>query len=172
MVYGDYKRQREIFPATPFLFLQNRNSNPEWTDDGFVVWNTEAVNTQDFKYKLNEEKIFILTTGFYEIIYELSFFIESDAGGAVDFVIYRNLGRMDGSQTYKSGDIASGTVTCHYYLSLNKGDYIRLARFVHGVNTTIYIIQNAMRLIIKFLPNQGWNNLHAGAENYRGGTSR
>jgi len=173
MPYGDRNRPREIFPATPFLFLQERDSVLSWSSNVSFIWNTESVNTSDFEYKLGETKIFILTPGFYEIIYETTVYLYSGSLDYVIFALYQNGVLMKGSSS-RAGLIDSrySCITAHYYSYLNKGDYIQLGSTVGSGGGTVKTSLNTTRFIIKFMPQQGWDNSHGGAENYRGGVAR
>lgn len=173
MPYGDRNRPREVSPATPFLFLQERESVLAWNTDAALIWNTESVNTSDFEYKTGKSKIFILTSGFYEIIYETTVYLYS---GTLDFVVfglYQNSNLMKGSSSV-AGLIDSRytCITTHYYTYLNKGDYIQLYSVVGNGGGTVRTSLNTTRFIIKFMPQQGWNNSQAGMENYKGGVAR
>ena len=173
MPYGDRNRPREIFPATPFLFLQNRDTELQWNTDVVLIWNTEAVNTKDFKYEVGKSKIFILTSGYYEIIYNASVFLYSGSMTYIKFAIYQNSILLKGSDGYISfPDSYPSSVSVHYYTYLNAGDYLQLGSIVGTGGGTVRNKADSVRFIIKFLPAQGWNNSHAGAENYRGGVLR
>jgi len=173
MPYGDINRPREIFPATPFLFLQNRGSALEWSTDVAFIWNTEAVNTKDFLYKTGKSAIFILTSGFYEIIYELSVYLYSGSMNYVAFGIYQNGILMEGSASFaRFPNSLPQSVTTHYYRYLNSGDYLQLVCAVGAGGGTLRTMTDSVRFIIKFMPQQGWNNSCGGAENYRGEVMR
>lgn len=159
MPYGDYNRKREVFPATPFLFLQTRNQYLSWSANANFVWNTEAVNTSDFKYVLGESKIFILTSGYYEIIYEASVFLYSGAMTEVLFAIVKNGVAIEGSSTYATfANAYASSVTGHYYTYLNRGDYVQFRSYVGVGGGTIRTEEDTVRFIIKGMSMEGWNN--------------
>ena len=174
MPYGDRNRPREIFPATPFLFLQTRgNIELQWSTNVTFVWTDIAVNTQDFEYVPTKSKIFVLTSGYYEISYDLSVYLYS---GVLDYMymeVLQNSIRMQGSRTYASF-ATEGTFNLvgHYYTYLNKGDYIQLHSVVGTGGGVLRTKTESVRFIIKFVAQEGWNNSRGGATNYRGGVSR
>lgn len=173
MPYGDINRPREIFPATPFLFLQTRNIALEWSTSVALTWNIAAVNTKDFRYETGKSKIFILTSGYYEIIYEASVYLYSGSMNYISFAIYQNGVLMNGSASYVHfPDGNPSSVTTHYYTYLNSGDYLQLYSGIGAGGGTVRTMNHSVRFIIKFLPAQGWDNSHGGAENYRGGVLR
>jgi len=173
MPYGDRNREREIHPVTPFLFLQCRDTEQKWAANTFIVWNIESVNTKDFKYTKDTSKIFVLTSGYYEIGYNLSLYIDKDALTHTDMRILRNGVIMPGSMSSSSfPDQYPVTISAFYYAYLDRGDYLQLESVVGGGGGTISTLLGTVRFIIKFMPQQGWNNSRGGAENYRGGVSR
>ena len=173
MPYGDRNRPREIFPATPFLFLQNRDSELQWNTDVVFIWNTEAVNTSDFKYEIGKSKIFILTSGYYEIIYNLSVYLYSGSMTYVEFGIYQNGVLLAGSiGTISFPNSYPSSASANYYTYLNAGDYLQLGSAVGSGGGTLRTKADTVRFIIKFLPAKGWNNSHGGMENYKGGVMR
>lgn len=171
--YGDTNRPREIFPATPFLFLQTRDDVLQWSTDAALVWTIESVNTKDFQYKTGKSAIFILTSGYYEIIYELSVYLYSGAMDYTAFGVYQNGILMDGSASYTNfPDGHPSSVSAHFYSYLNNGDYLQLISAVGAGGGTLRTMQNSVRFIIKFMPAKGWDNSHGGTESYRGGVLR
>jgi len=170
MPYGDYNRPREVFPATPFLFLQERGSVLQWSANTTFNWNTKEVSTSDFIYKTEESKIFIRTSGYYEIIYELSVYLYS---GSMDYMfmgLYQNGNFMEGSRSYVH--FPDGHPQCmvgHHYRYLNAGDYLQLYSVVGAGGGTLRTKAETVRFIIKFLPQRGWNNSRGGKELDRGG---
>lgn len=173
MPYGDRNRPREIFPATPFLFLQERGYELQWSTNSTFTWNTVAVTTSDFEYKTTKSKIFILTSGYYEIIYELSVYLYSGSMNYMYMGVYQNGNFMDGSRSYIHFPNSSPSCMIgHYYAYLNAGDYLQLYSIVGTGGGTIRTKADTVRFVIKFLPQKGWDNSHGGAENYRGGVDR
>jgi len=163
MPYGDYNRQREPYPAIPFIFLQSRDLIFTWSTNTNLVWNVAAVKTSDFDYVINESKIFILTTGFYEIIYELSVLVDSGAMTYAAFSLYKNGSQMKGSESFTTfPDAYPSCVSAHYYAALNRGDYIELHTVVGAGGGTLGAMGNSVRLIIKGMPMEGWNNGRGG----------
>jgi len=157
MPFGDSNRPREIYPATPFLFLQNRGSSLSWSSNAAFTWNTEAINTQDFVYKTGKSKIFIRTSGFYEIIYELSVYLYSGSMTYTEFGVYQNGVLLDGSVgaiTFPNN--YPSAVSVHYYRYLNVGDYLQLISAVGAGGGTLSTLPDSVRFIIKFMPQKGW----------------
>ena len=174
MPYGDRGRPREIFPATPFLFLQTRDDILTWSTNSYFIWTVEATNTSDFHYKTTKSKIFILTSGYYEITYELSPYLYSGTMDYGTFYICKNGTMLDGSKCMVRLDTLQRPVcvSTHYYCYLNAGDYLQLRADVGAGGGTLRTVSHTVRFIIKFMPAHGWNNSRGGAINYRGGVSR
>lgn len=168
MPYGDYNRPREPHPATPFLFLQTRTLETTWDADFIFYWDIEAVNTQDFRYKTNETKIFILTAGYYEIIYELSVHLDYGAMSYAVFALYKNDAIIPGSEAWsRFPDDMPTSISAHYYTYLNRGDYLELYCHVGVGGGTLRAAQNSVRFIIKGMDMEGWNNNAGGKNNGR-----
>ena len=173
MPYGDYNRQREIFPVTPFLFLQVRGNYTEWSSNSCFVWTVAAVNTSDFRYKTGESKIFILTSGYYEIVYEMSVYLYSGAMAGMHVDIYHNGNIMPGSRAYAHfTNSYLEDMSGHYYSYFNAGDYIQLHSTVGAGGGTLRTAEHTVRLVIKFMAAKGWNNSSGGNANFRGGVMR
>lgn len=171
-------RNREIIPATPFLFLTDKTGYAmSWSVPVNLHWINEAINTSDFRYIEGKPKIEVLTPGYYEVIYEVSAYLKSGALNYCYFYMFRNADLIEGSFTFitmdgSEADQHPGSVTCHIYAYFDRGDVLVLIAHPGVGGGTVITIPNTVRMVLKFMPQRGWNNSHGGAVNYRGDVMR
>ena len=171
-------RRKEIHPSTPFLYLRDyEDLSLTFSTTVAFYWINEAVNTSDFKYVVGKRNIFVLTPGFYEIIYEMTCYLYSGDLDYVYFYLLKNDVLIPGSYTYitlngSANAQQPSSITCHVYVYCDRNDKIVLQGTPVGTSGVVYTKPSCGRLMIKFMAQHGWNNSAGGAKSYIGGVMR
>lgn len=177
---GTRDRHRTAKTAIPCIFLIQEAEDTSFNDE-FHTWDTIEFNTPNFEYTVNTDRVFIQRCeGYYEIIFQCSYNLSREETNRVFDSIYVNGSAIDGgkcittygkvwSQDAQGYNWIDGNNNIHVIYYLKPGDYIQVY-----ANTTYQTDRQAdtCRLIIKFLPMQGWDNSAGGREEYKGGVSR
>ena len=171
-------RNRTLTPVIPSIFLTDTDGEQVFSTVGeFHTWDTVVLKTSDFHYIVDGNRVQINRQGggFYEISFEVSW-KTTQILRQIWTDLYANGAKLVNSHahTYVTG--ASGQPTyrdqhiIHYIVYLNYGDYVQVKSQSSGSNVTTD--PESSRLIIKFIPIQGWDNNSGGKESYRGGVLR
>ena len=160
----------DLTPAIPYLFLYDKGGQQQIKYSGgtFLTWDTVKIKTSHFHYNKNDDRIIFNsnTSGFYKITFNCSY---TDNQGAevktVNASIYKNGSELEGSKIYRDQ-----THSIEYVAYLQKNDYIQI--YAHAQGNYAYTYAETSRLIIEFIPMQGWNNSSGGRSEYKGGVMR
>jgi hypothetical protein len=170
-----YREQNnEITPAVPTLFLYDTGEQSFTSAGEFHIWDTIKIKTSGFHYVADENKITLLTntSGLFMLEYDCSFYtVANDTDVIVTTDLYKNGALQDGG-TIKSTVSGTGTPvtrtcqTMHYIIYLKKDDYIQI-KTTTSANTAIQS-GDTSRLLITFLPMNGYDNGKAGRIQFKG----
>lgn len=171
-------RNRTSTPVIPFIQLYDSGTQTFTMAGEFHTWDTIVFKTSDLHYIADEDRVLvnIPSAGYYEITFECSF-TKSGAGiAAATSQIYKNGVAVAGSKavgcSYDTGQGLAGcaTMTLHFIIYLKARDYIQI-KTTASTNSMLSGLETS-RLLVKFIPTQGWNNNNGGNTNYRGRVMR
>jgi len=171
-------RKRTNTPVIPFIQLYDTGSQTFTVAGEFHTWDTIDFKTSDFHYTEDDDRVSINipSAGYYEITFECSF-TKSGAGlGAATCQVYKNGVDVTGAKaigcSYDTGQgaAACACMTLHFIIYLKARDYIQIKTTASG--NSLASGMETSRLLIKFIPTQGWNNNNGGNLNFRGGVER
>lgn len=172
-------RNRTLTPAIPSIFLTDIDGEQVFNNAAlqYHTWDTVVFKTSDFHYTIDDDKVQINRQGggFYEITFEVSWktvqtlrdiYTDIHINGAelINSHVHTFVAGASGQSTYRDQHVI------HYIVYLNYGDYIQIVSRGGGTNVTTD--PKSSRLMIKFIPIQGWDNNSGGKESYRGGVLR
>lgn len=172
-------RNRNVTPAIPFIQLCDEDGGLSITAIGvFHTWDTQSFKTSNFHYNLDSDRVYIKknSAGYYEITFDCSFGTNTNDTIDIDTQIYKNGIAVDNSVTRVTASAAGqiptyyASQTLHFILFLEKGDYVQIKSTASA--NSVSTIGETSRLIIRFIPMEGWNNSHAGREQQSGGVLR
>jgi len=171
----------QITPAIPTIFLYDNDGNIEVTSSGiWLTWDTVEVKTSHFNYVADDDRIQLNTnsSGFMSIEVDCSFITyNEDDDKYVTVELYKNGSALNGSKTV-TGITGAGSQTAyilnnqslHYIVYLEKDDYLQVKASTSA--GTAYTLSDTSRILITFIPMQGWNNSSGGRTDYKGGVLR
>jgi len=173
-------RSQTAKTAIPCIYLFQDEEDAGFNDE-FHSWDTIHFKTQHFHYVAGETRVYLdRGEGYYEIIFQCSYNLDRAESNRVFDHIYLNGSAIDGakcittygkvwSQDAQGYNWIDGNNNIHIIQYLKPGDYIQVY-----ANTTYSTDRQAdtCRLIIKFIPMEGWNNSSGGRVEYKGGVSR
>ena len=171
-------RKRTNTPVIPFIQLYDTGTQSFTAAGEFHTWDTINFKTSDFHYTEDDDRVSINipSAGYYEITFECSF-IKCGVGlGTANSQIYINGNAIEGAHAngcaYDTGQgcASCACMTLHYIIYLTARDYIQIKTIANADSMTSII--ETSRLIVKFIPTQGWNNNNGGNANYRGRVNR
>jgi len=171
-------RKRTNTPVIPFIQLHDTGLQVFTTVGEFHTWDNISFKTSDFHYTEDDDRVLINipSAGYYEVTFECSF-TKSGAGlGAAVCTLYKNGEVVTGATAvgcaYDTGQgaAACACITLHFIIYLKGRDYIQV-KTTASADSLISGSQTS-RLLVKFIPTQGWNNDNGGNTNYRGRVSR
>ena len=171
----------DITPAIPYLFAYDNTGNQTITDSGvWITWDTVKIKTSHFNYTADDDRVQLKTnsSGLFKIEFDCSFLTyDEDNDMYITVELYKNGSALDGSKT-ATGVTGAGSQTpyilnnqsLHYVVYMEKNDYIQVkATTSAGEALTL---SDTSRLIINFIPMQGWDNSSGGRTQYSGGVMR
>ena len=163
-----------ITPAIPFFFAYDLGGNQTFSG-AFLTWDTVKIKTSHFQYTADDDRITLKTnsSGLYKIHFNCSMDVSA---GNTRFSIYKNGSEEDGSYSESFSGTVGQTglyenVNLDYIVYLEKNDYVQ----VYGDNingTDAQSTPSSCRIIIEYLPMQGWDNSTGGRTEYSGGVMR
>jgi len=173
-------RYRDATPAIPSVFLYDAAGDSSF-DDEFHIWDTIEFITSHFSYTVDDDKIFLQRGGgFYEIIFQCSYYSEREETSSIKDTIYLNGEAMDGADSWCThGKLWSAEA--QGYNNLWSNNNIHIIKYLKsGDYTQVYgncsyegkTKADSCRLVIKFMPMEGWDNSSAGRTEYKGGVMR
>ena len=171
-------RKRTNTPVIPFIQLYDNTGLQSFTIAGeFHTWDSISFKTSDFHYTEDDDRVMINvpSAGYYEITFECSFYKDGSGFGSASSQVYVNGEGLTGSKAcgcgYDTGQgyAACACVTLHFITYLKGRDYIQIKT---TASDDMISVCETSRLLIKFIPTQGWNNDNGGNTNYRGRVSR
>lgn len=163
-------RYRSPKPSIPFVFLYDITGGQSFTTSlAYHTWDTEKIITSSFTY--NNGKIYLntMSSGLYKVTFECSY--QGAGSGIARTRIYKNGTIEVGSRGRVSFELAKRRyVSISYIVYLEIGDYLQIGADTSA--SSITTIAGTSRLIIEFIPMQGWNNSSGGRSEYKGGVIR
>jgi len=170
-----------IAPAIPTIFVFDDTGNQEISDSGvYLTWDTISVKTSHFTYTAYDDRVALQTnsSGLFTVEVDCSFITyEDDDDKYITMELYKNGTALNGSKT-ATGITGGGSQTpyvlnnqsLHYIVYLEKGDYLKVMATTSS--GTALTLSDTSRLIISFIPMQGWDNSAGGRGDYKGGIIR
>ena len=167
----------QLTPAVPFLFISH-GASQSFDTTGYHIWDDIKVKTSHFNYTASQNRITLKTnsTGLYMVEFECCFQNNDPSEElTVTTALYKNGVALNDSSSefqFTTGNptaLKSG-LTIHYVVQLEKGDYLQV--FTTSNDGEILTSPSTCRLIVQFIPMQGWNNSAGGRGNYTGGVIR
>ena len=165
----------KLKPATPCVYLYDSQGGQSFDATGqFHTWDSTKIITQHFNYPSNKDRIIleVNSSGLFMLQFDCSFTSHEKDICSIATSIYKNGIQEEGTTCY-----TTVTINYDYSISLNtilyleKGDYIQVFTQTNQVDA-ITSIGNTSRLIVTYLPMQGWNNSTGGRIEYKGGVLR
>ena len=171
-------RNRTNTPVIPFIQLYDVGTQTFTVAGEFHTWDSIAFKTSDFHYTEDDDRVMINvpSAGYYEITFECSFTKSGSGFGAATSQIYINGEAVTGAKAVGcaydtgQGQASCACMTLHFIIYLKARDYIQI-KTTASANSLLSGLETS-RLLIKFIPTQGWNNNNGGNINYRGRVSR
>jgi hypothetical protein len=170
-----YREQNNmITPAVPCVFLYDTGEQTFTTSGVYHIWNTIKIKTSGFHYTADDDRITLLTntSGLFNVEFDCSYYTTAnDTDVIVTTDLYKNGVRLDGGTCISivSGSGSPIIRTCqtiHYIIYMQKDDYLQVLTTT-SANTTIQS-GNTSRLLINFLPMNGYDNGKAGRIQFKG----
>jgi len=167
-----------VTPAVPCVFLYDTGEQTFTTSGVYHIWDTIKIKTSGFHYTADDDRITLLTntSGLFIVEFDCSFYTTANDTDVIIFTdLYKNGVRLDGG-TCISTVSGSGTPinrtsqNIHYVIYMKKDDYLQVLTTT-STNTTIQS-GNTSRLLINFLPMNGWDNNMAGRVSFKGEVMR
>lgn len=174
--------QNGIKAAIPYLFMYDVGGNQTFgtATETFHEWDTIRVASSHFNVTAEQDRIYLNTnsSGLFKVTFECSFITyDEDDDLLITSTLYKNGTELEGSETMCSvtggasqADKVKNSKTITYIVFLEKDDYIQVESKTSA--NEVISLGNTSRLIIEFIPMQGWNNSSGGREQYSGGVMR
>ena len=171
-------RNRSNTPVIPFIQLYDTGTQTFTMAGEFHTWDTIDFKTSDLHYTVDDDRVLVNVpgAGYYSITFECSF-TKSGAGlGMATSQIYKNGIAITGAKavgcSYDTGQgqAACACMTLHFTTYLKAKDYIQV-KTTASSNSLLSGLETS-RLLIEYVPTQGWNNNSGGNQNYRGRVMR
>ena len=172
-------RKRISTPVIPLIQLYDTGTQTFTIAGEFHTWDSVAFKTSDFHYIEDDDRVFINvpSAGYYEITFECSFIKDDNIGvSSATSQVYKNGEAVTGAQaigcSYETGQtkVSCACITLHFIIYLKAKDYIQI-KTTASANNMLSECETS-RLVIKFIPTDGWNNNSGGNKNYRGRIER
>jgi len=174
--------QNGIKPAIPMIFLFDNAGAQSFDSVGvFHTWDTTKIITDHFTYTADSDRIYLSlqSAGLFIIEFDCSFITyDDDADMYVETELYKNGSLVTGGRSVigvtgaaDQNPLILNSQSIHYVIYLEKDDYIQI-KSTTSANTARSLEQTS-RLLIHFVPMQGWDNgSNAGRTEYKGGVMR
>lgn len=168
-------------PAIPYIFLYDELGGQQINAVGiFHTWDITKIKTSHFKYMDDTNKITLNSnsSGLFLVQFNCSWITYDDSNDVtIISSIFKNGFELAGSRTVCSvsgaglqEDILKNCQSICYVVYLEKGDYLQIKSWTTA--DTAASIANSSRLLISFIPMQGWDNSFSGRLDYKGGVLR
>jgi len=173
--------ENRLRPAIPTLFAFDDVGSQTVNDSGvWLTWDTVKIKTSHFQYAIDDDKVELKTnsSGIFSVEVDCSFITyDNDNDKYITVELYKNGSALDGSKT-ATGITGAGSQTAyilnnqslHYMVYLEKGDYLQVK--ATASSGTAITLSDTSRILMQFIPMQGWDNSSGGRIDYKGGVMR
>ena len=173
--------ENNLTPAIPYVFMYDvAGAQVFGTSGAFHEWDIVKVKSSHFNATAEQDRIYLNTnsSGLFKVTFDCSFIgYDEDDDLLITSSLYKNGTVLAGAEVMCSvtagssqADKIKNCQSMTYIVYLEKGDYMQVKTETSA--NEVYSMGDSSRVIIEFIPMQGWNNSAGGRTQYDGGVMR